>query len=564
MMKNIKTIITVITVLVMIFLGVFYFTLYNSFTENTLSFIEVEYLGDAMNSDLKASKIHSEKIRLSSEEEMFFFQSIELKSDNLVENQNFAIIEDASEADEKTVVPFSMRLVNSFNQEKKYNIYLKNRKTAYIEYEGSFYEIEDPDFYYTHQGFDMYYKIKYLPKIESGKDVFFHPLHSENNWRAKRYDGSWVESNRSETEKKSPEKEETFLSLEKEEDQLKVLFNEAPDEITYTIVDINSDEELEKGTIDDIEAGILPRPEINGNYHYHVEAFWDHEIPTKSLISFTMDISLPIIFSIDQTTILQDDIIEITANRAASSAEVSINGDFTENLQWHREDQGLRSIIATNYHTDPGTYSLELKDLNSSIAHFYEIEVLPRNYKVQYLTIDSSIEERTRNEEAYEERDQYFTPVFKSSNEEKHYKGEFILPTEGRLTTEFGERRYVNDELTSYRHNGIDIAAPTGTEVLATNYGEVVFEKEMILMGNTIVIDHGHGFFSTYLHLHEIQVDKGEWVEKGDVIGTVGTTGFSTGPHLHFTLSYYDTPLEPGYFIINAPYTKEEHYQIKR
>ncbi len=563
-MKNIKTILTVVTVLLISLFGIFYFAFYNSFTENTLSFIEIQYLGNTMDSDLEPNNIQSEKYRLSDEEEALFFQSIELKSDKLVDNGSFAVIDDVNQIDQKTVVPFSVRLVNKFNQEKKYNVYLKNRNTAFIEYKSSFYEIENRDFYYSHRGFDRYYKIKYLPKIELGMDVFFDPLHSKSNWRTKRYDGSLAQSNREESEKNSSRKNEAFLILEGADDQLKVLFNEAPDKITYTIVDINTQKKLEKGIFDDFEIGFLPRPKINGEYHYQLEAFWDDGIHIESLMSFNVEVTLPITFTVDQTTIVQDDFIEITAKRAASAEDILTKGDFAEHIQWHREDQKLRAVIATNYHTDPGTYSLELIDLNHGIFHIYEIEVLPRDYKIQYLSIDPSIEERTRNEEAYEERDQYFTPVFISSSEEQYYEGEFILPTEGRLTTEFGERRYVNDELTSYRHNGIDIAAPTGTEVLATNYGEVVFEREMILMGNTIVLDHGHGFFSTYLHLHEIHVEKGDWVDKGDVIGTVGTTGFSTGPHLHFTLSYYDRPLEPGYFIIDAPYTKEEHYQIRR
>ena len=282
------------------------------------------------------------------------------------------------------------------------------------------------------------------------------------------------------------------------------------------------------------------------------------------MISFDIEILRPIIFTVEKTTMFQDEIIEITARGVATSEDIEMVGSLAEDVQWYKEDQQLRTVIATNYHTDPGTYTIGLKDLNKDMTHSYDIEVLPRDYKTQYLSIDSSIEERTRNEEAYAERDRYFTPVRKTSSEEKHYDNEFILPTEGRLTTEFGERRYVNNELTSYRHNGIDIAAPLGTEVLATNHGEVVFEREMILMGNTIVIDHGQGLFSSYLHLNEIDIAQGDWVEKGDVIGSVGTTGFSTGSHLHFSLSYYETPLEPGYFIIGNPYTKEEHYQIRR
>lgn len=563
-MKSIKVAFIGITVLLMIIIGVFYFTIYSSFTETSLAFIEIQYLETTQGIDQLNSGTLLEKHQLSKEERELLFQSLELKTENIVENHNVALIEDANRKEKKKTVHFSMRLVNRFNQEKRYNVYLKNQNSAYIKVEDSLYEIEGNEFYYSHRGFDPYYRIKYLPKIEIGNDELLDTKYSSYSWQTQRYDGTWIKSSKDESKDHLIEEEKIHPLIEREEDHVELIFNEVPDEITYIILNTDTKEEVAMGMLDEIESNILPTPDKNGKYDYQLEAFWDNGISRNTMISLDIDISRPVIFTIDNTTIFQDEIIEITANRAATVEDITVEGDIAEDLQWYREDQQLRTVIPTNYHTYPGMYSLKLKDLDSSITHSYDIEILPRDYKTQYLSIDSSIEEQTRNEEAYEERDQYFSPVRKNSSEQKYYEDDFLLPTEGRLTTEFGERRYVNDELTSYRHNGIDIAAPLGTEILATNHGEVVFEREMILMGNTIVIDHGHGLFSTYLHLDDIQVDTGDWVEKGNVIGTLGTTGFSTGPHLHFTMSYYETPLEPGYFIIGKPYTKEDHYQISR
>jgi murein DD-endopeptidase MepM/ murein hydrolase activator NlpD len=126
------------------------------------------------------------------------------------------------------------------------------------------------------------------------------------------------------------------------------------------------------------------------------------------------------------------------------------------------------------------------------------------------------------------------------------------MPIEGRLTTDFAEIRYVNNEISSSRHSGIDLAAPTGTEVKAPNNGKVTLAmNDLLSTGNTLVIDHGMGLFTSYYHLDTITVKVGDVVEKGSIVGTVGTTGFSTGPHLHYAVSIYNSYVNT-YQILNG------------
>ena len=120
------------------------------------------------------------------------------------------------------------------------------------------------------------------------------------------------------------------------------------------------------------------------------------------------------------------------------------------------------------------------------------------------------------------------------------------MPVECELTTDFAEIRFVNNEQSSSRHSGLDLAAPLGTEVKAPNNGIVTFSMEGLLSpGNTVVIDHGMGLFTSYYHLDNLNVEQGKKVKKGEKIGTVGTTGFSTGPHLHYAVSIYNTYVNP-------------------
>ena len=190
-----------------------------------------------------------------------------------------------------------------------------------------------------------------------------------------------------------------------------------------------------------------------------------------------------------------------------------------------------------------------------------EIEVVAHSYHIQRLTVDPKVEKETRNDAAYAEFAKYFTPVRKQSEPNRYYTEPFIWPTSGRLTTEFGQTRYINGAPASSRHSGLDIAAPTGKVVKAANSGKVVLARRLILTGNTVVIDHGEGLFSVYYHMNGLSVKTGEIVGRGQQIGTVGSTGFSTGPHLHFTMSYYTMNIEPGFFIAGEPVTFTNYHR---
>jgi len=122
--------------------------------------------------------------------------------------------------------------------------------------------------------------------------------------------------------------------------------------------------------------------------------------------------------------------------------------------------------------------------------------------------------------------------------------GAFFQPTEGKVFPNFGQRRIYNDAPRS-THTGVDIAAPQGDPIRAANTGKVVLASHLYLSGNAVIIDHGLGVFSFYGHMSKILVKRGQAVEKGDVIGKCGTTGRSTGPHLHWAVRVFDSRVDP-------------------
>ena len=121
----------------------------------------------------------------------------------------------------------------------------------------------------------------------------------------------------------------------------------------------------------------------------------------------------------------------------------------------------------------------------------------------------------------------------------------FLLPITGRSTSGYGTpRRYERGGAVIY-HEGADIAAPVGTPVRATNAGRVLVADFFPIKGGLVVIDHGGGVSSLYFHQSKILVKAGDWVERGDVIGEVGTTGRSTGPHLHWEMRVNGVTSDP-------------------
>ena len=129
----------------------------------------------------------------------------------------------------------------------------------------------------------------------------------------------------------------------------------------------------------------------------------------------------------------------------------------------------------------------------------------------------------------------------------------FRWPIKGRISGVYGSQRILNGE-PRRPHFGIDIAAPTGTKVLAPADGVVTLvHPDMFFSGGTMIVDHGHGLSSAFLHLSRILVEKGERVAQGQPIAEVGSTGRSTGPHLDWRINLFDRRLDPALLVGPMP-----------
>lgn len=210
------------------------------------------------------------------------------------------------------------------------------------------------------------------------------------------------------------------------------------------------------------------------------------------------------------------------------------------------------ALLPISYTVEPGVYRLKIVADGKESVH--SLTVTNRAFDEQYLTVDPTTTQNTAGSaDANNEWAKRVEPLKQVGDTEQHWQGKFIVPIDGdltnRITTEYGSIRYTNGSTVATRHSGIDLAFKTGTPVLATGNGRVLFADFLQLTGNTVVIEHGYGLKSFYYHMDSLNTKEGETVTQGQQIGAVGSTGFSTGPHCHFGMAVNDVFTNPWTLI---------------
>ena len=135
--------------------------------------------------------------------------------------------------------------------------------------------------------------------------------------------------------------------------------------------------------------------------------------------------------------------------------------------------------------------------------------------------------------------------IFEESSGKQLWAGDFIAPVSESVSEPFGVRRVFNGELKT-EHQGLDYHAPRGTHVVAANSGTVLLARRLFFEGNCVVVDHGQGLMTLYMHLSKFKVKKGQKVRRGQLLGLSGATGRATGPHLHLAVRWEGIYLDPG------------------
>jgi lysostaphin len=195
--------------------------------------------------------------------------------------------------------------------------------------------------------------------------------------------------------------------------------------------------------------------------------------------------------------------------------------------------------------TKPGIYALEFLDASGAVMHQTRITVLNAHYARQNIAIEPSI----ANLQPSPGEREAVAAFRKLTTETRFWSEPLRLPVPGCMTSPFGVQRYHNGKPTGDFHAGLDQRGAVGTKVRAIAGGTVKISRQFNLRGGTIGVDHGQGLESIYMHMSKLVAKEGDRVSAGDVIGEVGSTGRSTGAHLHWSLYVDGEPVNPRQWV---------------
>ena len=239
-------------------------------------------------------------------------------------------------------------------------------------------------------------------------------------------------------------------------------------------------------------------------------------------------------FSLSPSAARQGDLLTVTVRHVPDGAVPSGQSGLGYVRFVSAAEAGVyTALVPVGYAREPGGYTVEVTAGQASAS--LPVTVAESDFEVQQMTISEEIADETVNSQAANwEFHVTVVPLYDTASDEQYWSGAFLQPVEGRISTPYGVKRYVNGSATPERHGGVDIAAALGTPVQCPGDGVVEYAGFLQLSGNTIVLEHGGGLKSYFYHMDSLNVATGDRVEKGQLLGAVGTTGYSTGPHLHY------------------------------
>lgn len=201
-------------------------------------------------------------------------------------------------------------------------------------------------------------------------------------------------------------------------------------------------------------------------------------------------------------------------------------------------NKNIFTIIGLDIQKPSGKYSfiVYLKNSSGKFKEFYKTEI--QIYQSQRISIDFGNEPKRSKKflNKYQKERRELKSILNKLEKKPLFNSKFGMPLKKiKITGEFGEKRVYKNKRTRI-HRGVDLFATKGTKVYAINSGKILIAKYFTFEGNCVVIDHGVGIVSFYMHLDKFKVKEGDFVKKGQVVGLAGSTGNSRSPHLHFAI----------------------------
>ena len=251
----------------------------------------------------------------------------------------------------------------------------------------------------------------------------------------------------------------------------------------------------------------------------------------------------PLAITAGSPTARPGDVVVLTIRGVGADEMLHVRA-FDRDLPSFSISQGSRRALAgVDLEVRPGSYTITAEAGERQAAHI--LRVVPRVFATRRLTVDPAFVNPPESERPRIERERArLEELWGTWTAQKLWTGAFSPPVPERPNSAFGTRSILNGEPRS-PHGGADFPSPAGTPIKAPNAGRIVLAETLYFTGNTVVIDHGLGLYSLFAHMTVMNVQAGDAVRTGDVLGTVGSTGRVTGPHLHWAVRLAGARVDP-------------------
>ncbi len=216
----------------------------------------------------------------------------------------------------------------------------------------------------------------------------------------------------------------------------------------------------------------------------------------------------------------------------------------TEKVGYFLKENEIWAFVSETYFSDLKPFDCYYQDKKGSPVKIAEFRVKNKKFPAEKLNVDKKRVSLSKKDQARATRERKIREkAYNNSPRAPYFVTPFVLPIDSLVTSIYGSKRVFNDKKET-QHLGTDYRAGVGTPIKTSNKGKVVVARDFFYTGNTIIIDHGMGIFTTYGHLSKLLVQEGEIIPAGTTIGHAGASGRVTGPHLHWGVTVNNLAIE--------------------
>lgn len=268
----------------------------------------------------------------------------------------------------------------------------------------------------------------------------------------------------------------------------------------------------------------------------------------SAMLSYPAAAATPMDVSLAARAFQPGELVVVTVSPTVDASLVTVSAFGRTVSAFLAGPRRWEALVGIDVAQPPGTYRLRVDVSGADTVPqttTRRMAIVARTFPTRRLRVDPSfVEPDAKTVERISREQAFLGETFKQSAQSRLWEAPFARPVPGQATSAFGARSVFNGQVRG-QHTGADFVGATGTPIVAPNAGRIVAARDLFFTGNTVIIDHGLGVFSTLAHLSRVDVVEGATVEAGAVIGLVGATGRVTGPHLHWSLRVAGARVDP-------------------